>query len=92
MGECKKLTQRRSGDDGICLSGDLWALKGKRRQFSDGGEGVRKKAVSGEAMDAQKRGHCREGKLRTSQARKGSNIFKYLLPILGIQTRLFIWL
>lgn len=43
MGECKKLIQRRSGDDGICLSGDLWALKGKRSQFSDGGEGVRKK-------------------------------------------------
>lgn len=43
MGECKELTQMRSGDDGICLSGDLWALKGKRRQFNDGGEGVWKK-------------------------------------------------
>lgn len=45
MGECKELTQRRSGDDEICLTGDLWALKGKRRQFSDGGEGVWKKLL-----------------------------------------------
>lgn len=65
--------------------GEEKAVQRRRRRSSE-------KAVSGEAMDAQKRGHCREGKLRTSQARKGSNIFKYLLPILGIQTRLFIWL